>query len=329
MIDSDYLLAVQKLLQTIKPWRGKVPAGYVVDCLGVLTPAAWKAHHFSGIEADARYARYAITNPLRISEKYFEVGNIVLSVEDGGDSFSLVELGAAWGVRTAEAWGVIRSRRPKMPVRLVSVDGQRQHADWREEHFKTNGLPVESCLSVHAAVGTDTRPVFFPDLPGVLGQGKENEDALAFIRRLDAVQARQALESLWASATCGIEEDYQVNEAPLRRTWTIVSSVTLRQILFGFEIIDLMDMDIQGTEDVVLPDAAKSLLEKVKLLHIGTHGRERHARVRDLLVETGWQVLADCPPKTDIETPLGSFRTKDGFVTARNPELMVPVSAIA
>ena len=68
-------------------------------------------------------------------------------------------------------------------------------------------------------------------------------------------------------------------------------------------MVDLIDMDIQGAEaDVV--EASRDLLDqRVKRVHIGTHGGDIEARLRAAFAGMGWHCHYDFTHGGDAATP--------------------------
>jgi hypothetical protein len=63
------------------------------------------------------------------------------------------------------------------------------------------------------------------------------------------------------------------------------------------------------------------LKRKVRRIHIGTHGQEVHNSLRRLFETDAWEVIFDYEPDTTHATVLGQFKTDDGVLTVRNPNL--------
>ena len=97
--------------------------------------------------------------------------------------------------------------------------------------------------------------------------------------------------------------------------------MTLKRILKDFHRVDLIDLDIEGQELDVLTSVADALDAQVKRLHIGTHGKEIEAGLRQLLSGRGWQCLADYSLNSTSETQWGEIRFENGVQTWVNPKL--------
>jgi hypothetical protein len=85
--------------------------------------------------------------------------------------------------------------------------------------------------------------------------------------------------------------------------------------------VDLIDLDVQGTELIVLSSAVEQLSQKVKRVHIGTHGEEIESGLRTLFQNLGWTKLNDYACGSESETPWGVIKFGDGVQTWINPKL--------
>jgi hypothetical protein len=115
----------------------------------------------------------------------------------------------------------------------------------------------------------------------------------------------------------------------------------VEEVLQGFEVVDIIHLDIQGAERCLLQPATMSFLRRtVKKLHIGTHAapsspggralglRDLHAELKAVLVSQGWVCEHEFTPANDNErgyvaaTRFGPVRIEhDGELTLTNPAL--------
>ena len=58
-------------------------------------------------------------------------------------------------------------------------------------------------------------------------------------------------------------------------------------------IVDLVHIDVQGTEVDIVSSALPVLRDKVKCLVIGTHGREIEGQLASILAEDGWRLCRE------------------------------------
>jgi hypothetical protein len=83
--------------------------------------------------------------------------------------------------------------------------------------------------------------------------------------------------------------------------------------------VDLIDIDVQGAELQVLEVGAESLDEKVKKVHIGTHGPEIEAGLRSLFGRLGWRCARSFACGSTANTEWGAIAFQDGVQTWVNP----------
>ena len=84
--------------------------------------------------------------------------------------------------------------------------------------------------------------------------------------------------------------------------------------------IDLVDMDIQGMEDKVIRSVSAQDLDRVRILHIGTHSRAVEARLRRTPRRLGWRNAFSFPSYSESQTPFGEVRFEDGMETWVHPQ---------
>ena len=78
---------------------------------------------------------------------------------------------------------------------------------------------------------------------------------------------------------------------------------------------------MQQSEIVVFPPYMDILKQRVRRVHIGTHGGDVHAELARLLRRDGWSIVFDYAPNSSFDTPLGKFSTNDGVLSAVNSSL--------
>ncbi len=100
-----------------------------------------------------------------------------------------------------------------------------------------------------------------------------------------------------------------------------LSSITLRDLLSPFDFVDYVEADMQQSEILVFPPCIGLLREKVRCIHIGTHGAEIHSSLHDMFEQSGWEIVFSYAPDAKHESDLGTFEVNDGVLTVRNPDL--------
>jgi hypothetical protein len=309
-------------------WSGAAPVRMTVNHLGVMTDTdfyrgedgafAKPAHeqHYAAVVAGARTESWP---PPDVSngEAFFEIAAVMRSVLAAKKRFVVVELGGGFGARAVDALAALRQFNP-LPATAVVVEPIQGHLDFARRHFTNNGFTTDGHWFLAVAVAADTKPLFMPLNIGRYGNTAESTPMYEYLIRAihsSFDTAKKVINILMAHKKIALS----VGDGNKPETIGIVSALTLDDILFPFDVVDLIDMDIQCAEDAVVPASINVLNKKVKLLNIGTHEAGIHDRLRALLSSAGWSILADYPPHADFDTPYGSFRTGDGVLMVENP----------
>lgn len=303
-----------------------VPGGYITDFLGTLIDT-----RFLGLDPNKFPARVTHEdiptlrdNDQGDGEWWFETVDWFVAAESARDRFVMISLGASYGAQLVGAYRALQIVNPSLPARLVAVEADPESADWIRQHFRDNGIDPTSHWIMQAAVSDTNEPVLFPvGAPGLgsnncisTNDGKARNYWVNVIRRNGNADA--ALENLIRYGTTGLMHDLGEGHAGEVK---FVSAVTLRDLLAQFQRVDLLECDIQQSEIVALPPFIDLLRQKVKRIHIGTHGKGIHSALLELFAKDGWDIVFNFPPNALHSTPLGPFSTNDGVLTVRNRDL--------
>ena len=106
---------------------------------------------------------------------------------------------------------------------------------------------------------------------------------------------------------------------PKEKSLLWVPCVTLAELLAPYPKVDLIDLDVQGSEFDVLAPAIELLNERVQRIHIGTHAAQIEEALRELFGAAGWKKLNDYPCQSRVPTPYGDITFGDGVQTWLNP----------
>ncbi|MGJ0513088.1 hypothetical protein [Methylocystis sp.] len=245
-------------------------------------------------------------------EEYFEWIDLLESVHDAGDAFVLVEVGAGYGRWAAR--GVCAARQKGVPrTKAILVEADPLHARFAREHMSLNGLdPADLFLYETTVSARKETTLFAVEAPkGFLPEGA-TWYGQAILGRLGEGHLQPTGVSYFGKPLFRRRDGWGVIE---------VGSMTLAEALAGQELIDLVDMDIQGAEAEVIETSADCLNSKVKRLHIGTHGCSIEDRLRRALTAHGWTCLWDYPCQAETETSYGRVRFNDGVQSWINPRL--------
>ena len=247
-------------------------------------------------------------------EEYFEWIDLLESIVAAKGSFTMIELGAGfgrWSVRAACAL----KQYPHLPYRLIAVEAEPVVFQWMHSHFADNGIDPDKHSLIHAAVCSQPGDVLFyiggprggpydrtPDdwYGQFLAKGSDLSSSVTDDGEYAGFKVR-CHESGWRSIR--------------------VPGVTLTCLLQDLDLVDLIDMDIEGQELPSVRETIEQLNVKVKRLHIGTHSQEIEAGLRELLNAHGWICLADYPLFSVTQTPWGSISFENGVQSWVNPRL--------
>jgi hypothetical protein len=313
---------IEALLDRIEPWSGDVPAGYVVNALGIFTDAQFLVSRTGPFAA-----HYETTHRPSLAtwgEGFLELADWLLAARDARDYFVGISLGAAYGGQVVLASKALAAINP-LPCRLVGVEPVPENCAWMRRHMAVNGIDPEQHWIVQAALGADNEPVLFP--VGAPGSGRTGctDTNAALSRQTYAAlicargSAEQALENILLYNSTGL--GYDLGDG-FNGEVKFVSAVTLPDVLMPFDHVDLLEVDIQHAEIDVFPPFIDVLNRKVRRIHIGTHGSEAHELLRALLSGAGWEIVFDYAPDTRHVTEQGTLELIDGVLSARNPVLV-------
>ena len=215
-----------------------------------------------------------------------------------------------------------------MPFRLVGIEGDRHMVAMLKRHFVDNGLdPLDHCI-INAVVSDTNTPVVFPTSDIRTGANSafhepaQRESLYAAIAK--AGLSETVLKNVVATGSTGIRVPlWEGSDA--KGELEFVSTLTLTDILGLVGEVDYLEIDIQGSETRALPGAADAVNQKVRWLHLGTHGHQVHEYMRALFESWGWRILVDLLPESTYRAPDREFETQDGILIARNQRFPVTV----
>jgi len=312
---------VDAMLSRITPWSGYVREGYVVDFLGILTDGKFlwnKTGPFGG-----RNVTTELPTVASYGEAYFEIADWLYSARDASDRYVAISLGAAFGAQLVGAWKALQAINP-MPAHLVAVEPVPKNCESARQHMADNGIDPEEHSIICAGLGADNEPMLFP--VGAPGTGVTSAIGI------NSAESRQVYADLIARSG----ESERVLRNIFRHNSTgftqqlghgysgdikFVSALTLRDVLSPFDRVDLLEVDIQRSEYDVIAPALDAVKRKVRRVHIGTHGRDIHAALRELFLRAGWEIVFDYRPDSQHVTERGTMALLDGILSARNPSV--------
>jgi hypothetical protein len=307
------------------PWSGTPPPGYLVDWMGVLTDGEFRSYLGIG-RADFKGVPVQTKRPtMADGEGWFESVNQVEAARDAHGSYVMVTLGACYGSQAVGSAVALRTVNP-MPFKLVAVEPEPSNFEWMQRHFRDNGIDPDEHWLIKAAISDSNSPIFFP--VGAPGSGAQNSFSTNEVgARENYVSALidnglqdEALRNLLLRNTTGLKKSLLPGEG-FDAEITLLSAVTLADVLAPLPFVDYLEADIQQSEILVFPPCMRLLKQKVRRVHIGTHGKEIHNALSEMFRRDGWDIVFDFEPNSSYTSSLGSFELNDGVLTVLNPAL--------
>jgi FkbM family methyltransferase len=225
-----------------------------------------------------------------VDEEYFEWIALLTAIANTTERFCFAEIGAGWGRWIASAAALCRQR--ALDFSLIAVEPEQSHFEWMKMVLRDNDINPEEHELFLAAAGADS---------GELLLAGRDEPGSDYGHR--AVDPQDL--ATWS----------EIPDFVFRR----VEAISLAQVFAKHERIDLVDMDVQGTEDEIVAGGIDVLNRKVRMIHVGTHSKEAEARLADVLWRHGWLNAFSYPNGRRVETSFGRVAFGDGAQTWVNP----------
>jgi FkbM family methyltransferase len=304
-----------EVFSRFRQYSGPVPAGYHVDFLGAQVSHKFIAGQQGNRPCPQDRTVQDVPYP-EPDEEYFEWIDLLESVVAAKGTYTMIELGAGYGRWALRAAFAAQRYDPRLRCHVVAVEAEPTVYGWLKEHFQHNGLKPRWHSLIHAAVTDEPGNVEFC-IGGPSG-GPYDLSPDAWYGQFVAKGNKAFVESPQpAGKYCGFKVlRYKSGWRSIR-----IPGIRVGDLLKKLDRVDLIDMDIEGQELIVLTSVAAQLDAQVKRLHIGTHGKEIEAGLRELLSAHGWQCHADYSVFSTSETPWGLISFENGAQSWTNPKL--------
>jgi FkbM family methyltransferase len=277
--------ALRDLFSRFEPYRGVGQEGFVTDFLGVRT----RIEFIEGILGMDGVVE-GLPIPGNFHAEALEWAGVLRAVCDATDHLTAIELGAGWGPWLV-ACAIAAGKKGIQKVNLVGVDAVAGHVDFMHRHFLDNGLNPDDHVLLHGVAGAKDGHISFPavDQPG-----------------------------LDYSAT--IEMDDPLLPRTVYSKSTELRMYSLNTLIAPHKLVDLVHIDVQGSEREVVLSSLAILSERVRWMVIGTHGRAIEQALLEGLHSSGWVLEAD--QSCRYASHQGKLLLdKDGCQIWRNPNL--------
>jgi FkbM family methyltransferase len=176
-------------------------------------------------------------------------------------------------------------------IYLTGIEGEPTHYRFMREHFANNGIDPSKHRLIHGAVSDENGETDFY-------VGKPSE---------------------WYGQQMATKDD--VRRALWRYKFEKVKTIAFAELFDQREVVDLIDIDVQGAELKILLSAPEQLDSFVKRIHIGTHSLEIEEGLRKYFTKLGWEKHFDFSLGAQRDTPWGRTFFMDGVQSWINPKI--------
>ena len=294
-----------------RPYTGELPPNCDLDFLGTLVPLEFMQGLFPLITYTRKVEKFYVHN----DEEYFEWVDLLESVVAASGTYTMIDLGAGYGRWSVRAAYAAKQYNPKLRCRLIAVEPEPTVYGWMRKHFSNHGVGRWRHKLIHAAVSEQPGKVHFY-IGGPRGGPFDRPPSAwygQFLTKDYDLKNPAKRDGNYAGFNVYLHES---GWRSIR-----VPSISLRTILKKLDRVDFITLDIEGQELPTLTAAIAGVDAKVKRLHIGTHGVEIEAGLRQLLSDHGWRCLADYSLQQTSETPWGVISFDNGVQSWVNPRL--------
>jgi FkbM family methyltransferase len=285
---------------------------YRVSFFGVKTRQEFEIDLGAGMltSGEAHETGAAVDLPSPKYEDYYEWIDLLEAIDQAGDSFTMIELGAGYGRWIANGYFAAARHRDgrRRTLTLIAAEADARRFEWMRQHLGDNNIAVDPRHLLQLAVAEHHGFSLFP-LSSVYRYG----DALAAIDSATAEGLQERLAQLYqdgvrACSIPGEPHPYQITR--------LVPASDIIALAEG--VVDVVHMDIQGAEVGAIQGSIACINEKVKRMHIGTHSPEIEDSLYRLLVANGWAIKRFYPGLTDCHAEYGLFMPRDGIISCVN-----------
>lgn len=244
------------------------------------------------------------------NEEYFEWLELLKSVENAKNNFVFVELGAGFGKWSARAYKACLLNNINN-IKLIVVEGEPQHAQWLKEHLAYNNVPRDSIIFEEALIS--------------------NYDGTGEIMVYDGSNALQTPKNWYGQShiSPANKEDILVRDTYLGKEllvdrWgigrVVCNTITIETLLKTIPIVDLLNMDIQGSEYISIHKSLEVINTKVKKLYVSTHSPEIDNLLYNMMASQNWKQQRVYPLFYEGATEFGYIKFGDGVQVWENPK---------
>ena len=257
------------------------------------------------------------------NEEYFEWLELLKSVENSKNNFVFVELGAGFGKWSARAYKACLLNNISN-IKLIVVEGEPQHNQWLKEHLGYNNVPRDSIIFEDALISNY-------DGTGELVVCNESYPMYKNNLNLIGIETPKNWYGQYHTPLANKEDilirDTYLGKELLIDRWgigrVVCNTLTIETLLKNIPIVDLLNMDIQGSEYISIHKNLEVINTKVKKLYVSTHSPVIDNLLYSMMASQNWKCTHAYPFQYQGDTEFGYIKFGDGVQVWENPILNI------
>lgn len=190
----------------------------------------------------------------------------LLSVKEASGTYRIIELGCGWGCWLNNMGFVAKKR--GLSVDLIGIEGDSSHLENAERTFQLNGFNPSEYRLVNGVAASKEGIALFPKYE----EAHEN----------------------WGAEPIFYPDEKVLAESRAKGDYTELNCYTLETLSNG-EAVDLLHIDIQGSELDFVQSNFDGIENLVKRVFIGTHSRYLEGALQEFFLTKGWTLEMDRP----------------------------------
>lgn len=215
------------------------------------------------------------------------------AVDLSGKSFTVVELGCGWGCWLNNTG--VAARRSSREPHLIGIEGDQGHIQFAREACVANGFKEFQVTLYQGIASAKEGRALFP----VQEESGKN----------------WGLEPIFNASLLDIAK------SKITGRYSELPMVSLKKISSTCSRVDLLHIDIQGSEFELIAGCLPVLNDKIAYVVVGTHSREIEGRIFETLRTAGWVLEIERPAILSLANGVPQV-TVDGVQGWRNPRLL-------
>jgi FkbM family methyltransferase len=223
-----------------------------------------------------------------------EWGAALRAVDLAHGTFTMIELGCGWGCWMNNTG--VAARRVGLDVHVIGVEGDGGHVGFAREALAENGFEPDQ-TTVRRGIAAAMR-------------------GIALFPRQEEAGVHWGLEPIFGAT------EEQRRTARQSGRYDELPMVTLDELVAPHPRIDLLHVDIQGSETNFIAGYLALLRSRVAYIVLGTHSRQIEGQILEMLLSDGWKLEIERPAIVSLAGSSPQLIV-DGVQGWRNPDLTV------